>query len=345
MVKTAEDNDIPWNKALDWISKGSGQDWEASLSQATDPTTATPAYYRAPFHAYLQGGNLCWDAAWEQELAGKAVGQRNFPGNGPGNAGEEAFRSAFEAALESLGCRVPSKPGSLVVDLGCGTGTSTRRLASRIPGPGVTFLGLDLSPHFVAVAKFLQGRAAASEVEQEVAWVEPLTADARVAFSHRDAAVTRLEPGSAALVNMDLIAHELTPEASKEIFMEAHRILEPGGELWVNEMDFNTPGFSDLRANPLLFSLIRATEPYLDMYADYQASGELIEDLFSCGFDTVRIAAATGRHFALVATKPPDGDKPQKKKRRVLDDRRFDSSGEHRIADTHLKTWESKKAR
>ena len=76
----------------------------------------------------------------------------------------------------------------------------------------MTFLGLDLSPHFVAVAKFLQGRAAASEVEQEVAWVEPLTADARVAFSHRDAAVTRLEPGSAALVNMDLIAHELTPE-------------------------------------------------------------------------------------------------------------------------------------
>jgi hypothetical protein len=28
--------------------------------------------------------------------------------------------------------------------------------------------------------------------------------------------------------------------------------------------------FRELRGNPLLFSLIRATEPYLDEYADYQ---------------------------------------------------------------------------
>lgn len=32
-----------------------------------------PDYYVKPFHAYSDG-NLCWEAAWEQHLASKAVG-------------------------------------------------------------------------------------------------------------------------------------------------------------------------------------------------------------------------------------------------------------------------------
>ena len=46
-------------------------------------------------------------------------------------------------------------------------------------------------------------------------------------------------------------------------------------------------------------------------------------------------AAATGRHFALVATKPEEGDTAS----RVVEDRRSQTAK----ADTHLKTWEAKK--
>ena len=74
---------------------------------------------------------------------------------------------------------------------------------------------------------------------------------------------------------LDLVCHELPPKESRAAFAEAHRILAPGGQLWVCEMDFEAPGFVALRKNPLLFSLIRATEPYLDQYADYQASGQV----------------------------------------------------------------------
>ena len=84
---------------------------------------------------------------------------------------------------------------------------------------------------------------------------------------------------------------------------QAHRILKVGGQLWVTEMDFETPAFARLRANPLLFSLIRSTEPYLDVYADYQP--QLAHDLARFGFGPVRLAAATGRHFALVAALLP----------------------------------------
>mmetsp|Transcript_61655 Transcript_61655/g.169476 ORF Transcript_61655/g.169476 Transcript_61655/m.169476 type:complete len:84 (-) Transcript_61655:298-549(-) len=83
----------------------------------------------------------------------------------------------------------------------------------------------------------------------------------------------------------------------------------------------------------MLFALIRATEPYLDVYADYQPS--LPHDLAALGFDEVALTAATGRHFALVATKPLAGAPP----RGVVNDRRHETAKE----DTHLKTWEAKR--
>jgi len=85
--------------------------------------------------------------------------------------------------------------------------------------------------------------------------------------------------------------------------------------------------------DPMLFALIRATEPYLDVYADYQPS--LPHDLAALGFDEVALTAATGRHFALVATKPLAGAPP----RGVVNDRRHETAKE----DTHLKTWEAKR--
>ena len=136
-----------------------------------------PEYYREPFHAY-ESGNLCWEAALEGEIASRdscpfqpasrpsdlvptwpsdgptwrsnplpgAVGARNFPEAGAD--GELAFRGAFDEALASLGAAVPA--GGAVVDLGCGSGISTRRLAANWPA-AASVLGLDLSPHFLAV--------------------------------------------------------------------------------------------------------------------------------------------------------------------------------------------------
>lgn len=115
------------------------------------------------------------------------------------------------------------------------------------------------------------------------------------------------------------------------------RVLRPGGQLWVTEMDFETEGFAKLRANPLLFSLIRSTEPYLDVYADWMPS--LPAALAALGFGPVRLAAATGRHFALVATKPREGDGAAAPG--LVDDRRRETAK----VDTHLKTWEAKRER
>ena len=174
--------------------------------------------------------------------------------------------------------------------------------------------------------------------------MQPLARDDRITLRHADAAHTGLADGSVDVVCLSLVIHELPPDATRAIAAEAFRILKPAtGQLWVTEMDFATSGFTKLRSNPLLFSLIRSTEPYLDVYADYQspASGESgpPSDLREIGFSNIKLAAATGRHFAMVATRPLDEDVAAARAA-PIDDRRAETAKE----DTHLKTWEAKSA-
>ena len=256
MVDTAEANGIGWVAALEYIrSQGP---WDDSvLHTLRGDLEALPPYYRKPFHAY-ETGNLNWEAAFEQELASRAVGARNFPAFG--KDGEDAFRAAFDNALDSLGAVVPH--GGVIVDLGCGTGLSTRRLAERFPEAS-QLLGLDLSPYFVAVGQRLMDLEPPAET-----WVTDVVADERVKLRVGDAESTGLPDEFATNVNLCLVIHELPPDVTKRVCGEALRLLKPGGQLWITEMDFSAPGYVQLRSNPLLFALIRSTEPYLDEYAD-----------------------------------------------------------------------------
>ena len=70
IVKTAEDNGIPWNDAKDWIKKQEDTPWSAGEDDNKNVYNNVdyPEYYRQSFHAYSEG-NLSYDAAFEQELA------------------------------------------------------------------------------------------------------------------------------------------------------------------------------------------------------------------------------------------------------------------------------------
>lgn len=327
MVSTAEKNGIDWRGASEWLAQT--KDWEATLPPPGPPVV--PQYYLAPFHAYAQG-NLCWEAAFEQELAGKAVGIRNFPTPEGGNKGERLFRDALEAELLCLAQQeVP--PGATVVDLGCGTGTSTRRLAATLP-QAARFIGVDLSPHMLAVGRrLLDGVRGRADGE----WIEPVEPDERISLLLADAAKTGLPNESADLVALCLVVHELPSEAAIEVCAEAWRLLRPGGVLWCVEMDGSSPGYIDLRQNPALFALIRATEPYLDAYFDSQEA-LLSQGLRKLGFERITISAATGRHFCVVARKAQTGASPDTS---APLDLRFDEEGRYRKGDTHLHTLDT----
>jgi hypothetical protein len=99
-------------------------------------------------------------------------------------------------------------------------------------------------------------------------------------------------------------------------------------------MDFESPAYKAQRNNPFLFSLVRATEPFLDEYALGQS--HIWKCLYET-FDKVTVTAATGRHYAVVATKDSSMDSKTK-----WNDLRFTENGSYRVDDTHLQVWENK---
>jgi SAM-dependent methyltransferase len=181
-------------------------------------------------------------------------------------------------------------------------------------------------------------------------WITKVDSDLRIQLQQGNIANTNLPSNFASVVNIGLVMHELPLDAAKEVVLEAYRILQPGGQLWISEMDFESPAYKAQRENAMLFSLLRATEPYLDEYADGMPSlRSFIVDVFggmSNGNDeaaggNVRIAAATGRHYALIAQKGGNNSSSSQGWKQ-LEDARFLEDGRYALEDTHLKPWESK---
>ena len=368
MVRTAEANEIPWTAAKEWIKNQMDEEDESSTSPSISTIHNIPSYYQKSFHAY-DTGNLSWEAAYEVEIASCAVGARNFPLYG--SKGEDAFRNAFESALIEAGAKVPSIETNTnsndndnndvvrIIDFGSGTGMSTRRLAKNFP-QAHSIIGIDLSPYFIKVGRRLLELTPTS-FHEGGPWVSTIQSDDRIEYILGDAAkASKLKQFNsnkedkdnntsnniyADAVNIQFVFHELPPDAARNMVDEAFNLLKPnGGQLWICEMDFESPAYAAQRANPLLFSLVRSTEPYLDEYA------ESISDLFTyieTKFQHVKVVPATGRHFALVATKGPGLNNNNNVDIGTgigigMEDLRFDDDGNYRVDDTHLPTFQSK---
>jgi len=299
MVKTAKAAGLEWEILAEKlvVSMGGKEAIEraAKLIQQ-DGNLRVPAYYENPFHGY-DLGNLEVMAAVEQEIAGKAVGARNFPSEGL--KGEQVLRNSYSREIESLcGSSIfkACSEGSLIVDGGCGSGTSARFLSRLFPDAKV--VGFDLSPFMIAVGRHISSGAVNDF------WMESVEKEQqqRVELVYGDIADTKLPSASATIVSLSLVLHELPAEATRQVLREAFRVLKPGGVLLIMEMDPQAPGYVKLRNNAALFSILRSTEPWLDEY--FTLAPRLPDELQEVGFSSVKLSAATGRHFVIAASKP-----------------------------------------
>ncbi len=275
LIKTAEKNGIPWQETR---SAFEASDIEQTLADIANPNITYPDYYQKPFHAYDEG-NLCWPAAFEAESATYAMALRVWPDDDlTWQAAQERLRASFHQVLADYG------PASVqdILDIGCSVGISTRSLHSYYENkqehPPRT-VGLDLSPYMLAVAR-------AQDKDGSIAqWI------------HTKAEDTGLTGSTFDLVSMQFVIHELPRDITQAILQEAHRLLRAGGTLAIVDNNPSSPVIQNLP--PVLFTLMKSTEPWTDDYYTFDVE----EALKNAGFEHVITVASDPRHRTIIGQK------------------------------------------
>ena len=260
MITRAEKLGVPWRENVATLQQ---RDWQEDLAAVQNPDLQYPKYYTTSFHAYGEG-NLGWEPALEVESASKAVHSTLF--GEPNVAGDELLRESYHKILKPNLDQKLDQPTAKIVDIGCGAGLSTEALQALFPAAQVT--GLDLSPYFLAVARYRT-----AQTNPQLQWL------------HAAGEATTLPDQSVDLVSCSLIFHELPQKAAIAIFREAKRILKPGGHFAMMDM------------KPYILTLLKSTEPYLDQYFSLDVGAELQKAGFAAPF----LQENTLRHRTIIA--------------------------------------------
>ncbi|MEO0801503.1 MAG: class I SAM-dependent methyltransferase [Cyanobacteria bacterium J06642_2] len=231
-------------------------DWQKQCHLLTDPTLEYPDYYRnTAFHG-VEGGYLTSGAAVTYD----PVTQYALPPN------EQWVRQTAIDVIQGRPRRI--------LDLGCGTGSTTLMLKQVFPSAEV--IGLDLSPHMLVVAEQKSRQA-----RLPVTW------------KHGNATSTPFPDASFDLVTMTLLLHETPSAISRQILSECFRLLKDSGEIVI--LDGNQTVLKQVDWLNDIF-----TEPYIREYA----SGDLTSWLHEAQFEAVQLTPQWWLHQTARAMKP-----------------------------------------
>ncbi|MGB3401646.1 MAG: class I SAM-dependent methyltransferase [Microcoleaceae cyanobacterium] len=231
-------------------------DWEKTCDRLKNPNLVYPKYYQSQNFHGIEGGYLTIGAA----LSYDPVTQYVLPPN------ETWVRQGVIDSINSHPRRI--------LDLGCGTGSTTLLLKQAFPAAEV--IGLDLSPYMLAAAE-----------------AKAKTPGLEIQFIHGNAENTGFKQASFDLVTASLLFHETPPSVTQIILQEAFRLLPPGGELIILDGNQKT-----LRQTEWLTQIFE--EPYIQAYA----AENLDAMLGAAGFGSVRTEDWWGVHQISRGVKP-----------------------------------------
>lgn len=286
MIKRAESIGVYWHEEVKALRSREqaidfAPEWETELAQIQDPRLTYPDYYLRSFHAYTEG-NLGWQPAMEVEVAAYAVHARIWPE--AGSQGDSRLRQSYHDVLKA---RISPEPQD-ILDLGCSVGMSTFALQSAYPQAQLT--GVDLSPYFLAIARYRTDHPRSQPVNEVQHNSRP-----RPIWIHALAESTGLPERSFDLVSAHLIFHELPEQAAIAILHEARRLLRPNG--YIGIMDMNPKSEIYAKMPPYILTLLKSTEPYLDEYF----ACDLEQTIYEAGFTRPEVTCNSARHRTLVA--------------------------------------------
>lgn len=230
-------------------------DWEQACATFQPVNLQYPDYYNRDFHG-IRGGYLNPIAAVTYDAV-------------------TAFASPPNEAW--LRCQliqhVIGQPRR-ILDLGCGTGSTTVLLKQTFPDAEV--IGLDLSPYMLVMAN-----QKARQRRIQIHWRQGL------------AEATTLDSSSFDLVAASMLFHEMPPKTSQAVLAEAFRLCKSGGQVVILDGNQNR-----LRQADWLIHFFR--EPYSQVYA-----AESVEDwMAKLGYETYPTRYVGWIHQINVGRKP-----------------------------------------
>ncbi len=171
-------------------------DWQKESDRFRRLELTMPAYYSSQNFHGIEGGYLNSGAAVSYD----PITQYVLPPS------ETLVRQGLIDAIQG-------KP-SRILDLGCGTGSTTLMLKQAFPQAEV--IGLDLSPYMLVRAED-KARKAGLDIQ----WL------------HGNAEQTGFSDADFDLVTASLLFHETPPTISQSILRESYRLLKVGGEVLI----------------------------------------------------------------------------------------------------------------
>ncbi|MEY2832259.1 MAG: hypothetical protein RLZZ574_1517 [Cyanobacteriota bacterium] len=200
--------------SIDWIEAG---------DRLKDPELLYPEYYTSQNFHGIKGGYLTSGAAVTYD----PVTKHALPPN------ENWNREAVVKAITGN----PQK----ILDLGCGTGSTTIMLKQAFSSAEV--VGLDLSPQMLTMSEYK-----AQQAELDIKWVHGLAETTKFADAEFD------------VVTASLLFHETPSAVAQQVLQEAYRLLKPGGQIIILD------GHQKILRNTTWLSDI-FEEPYIKEYA------------------------------------------------------------------------------
>lgn len=198
-------------------------DWEESVNHFSSVDFAYPKYYTSKNFHGIQDGYLNSIAPVTYD----AVTRFAAPPN--------------ETKLRQQAITTVKNQPQRILDLGCGTGSSTLILKQAFPAAEV--IGLDISPYMLLMAEYK-----AKQVNLTISWQQGL------------AEATGFSEEEFDLISVAFLFHETPVHISQAILQECWRLLKPGGQIII--LDGNQ---KRLRHTNWLIKLFR--ESYSQVYA------------------------------------------------------------------------------
>ncbi len=216
------------------------KDWQAESDRFRRPDVTYPQYYSSQNFHGIEGGYLNGGAATSYDPITQYVLLPN----------EKWVRQGLIDSIQGQPRRI--------LDLGCGTGSTTLMLKEAFPQAEV--VGLDLSPYMLVMA---DDKAKATRLD--------------VQWHHGKAEETGFPDASFDLVTASLLFHETPPIVTQSILRECFRLLTAGGEVLILDGNQKT-----IRQVDWLTEVFE--EPYIKAYA----AGNLDAWMGAAGFEAVQ---------------------------------------------------------